>query len=87
MCLTPDCENGEESRGLCHSCYAVARRLIKDKRTTWAQLEELSLASPPRKTGRKTGTRFGRALKRALGARGRGEAAKSIDCAEIEFEQ
>lgn len=37
-CLVPDCSGLGYSRGLCHSCYYVAKRLVKNGRTTWEQL-------------------------------------------------
>ncbi len=39
-CLRPDCNNSPWSRGLCKGCYASARKLVADGKTTWADLEK-----------------------------------------------
>lgn len=38
-CLNPNCQALANARGLCHSCYGVAHRLVNAKRTTWQDLE------------------------------------------------
>ena len=54
-CLTPICEGrtgkampkGDTGgRGLCKSCFQKASALVKRKKTTWEELEELGLARP-----------------------------------------
>lgn len=37
-CLVPQCTNLARSRGLCPSCSASARKLIKQGKTTWEEL-------------------------------------------------
>lgn len=39
-CLVTTCDQPAKTRGLCGSCYATAKRLIKDKRTTEKALIE-----------------------------------------------
>lgn len=52
-CRLPGCGRGYgaprdgSGRGLCRTCYADARRLVRLKQTTWAELETLGLADPP----------------------------------------
>ena len=40
ICLKPDCGRDAKIRGLCHSCYTVARKAITDGKTTWEKLEK-----------------------------------------------
>jgi hypothetical protein len=46
-CMTPDCEHGKRigrrTRGLCDRCYSRIRKMVADKQTTWAALEEQGL--------------------------------------------
>ena len=44
-CLNPECGRESRCRGLCASCHAVAVRLVKDERTSWAKLENDGKAS------------------------------------------
>jgi hypothetical protein len=37
-CLNPNCSRPQKCRGLCCTCYGVARKLILEKRTTWKVL-------------------------------------------------
>lgn len=37
-CLNPECDGLASTRGLCLGCYQVARRLVKENKTTWATL-------------------------------------------------
>jgi hypothetical protein len=47
-CVNRKCGETEIcARGLCESCYRAASRLVKQKRTTWADLEKKKLAKPP----------------------------------------
>lgn len=55
-CLIKGCADKVYTRGLCNSHYNIARRRIKQKRTTWIELEGFRVALPKKKTGRK-GTR------------------------------
>lgn len=52
-CLNPACENMAKTRGLCCTCYAVARKAVKDGQTTW---EKLVAAGKALKRGERTGT-------------------------------
>lgn len=45
-CLRPGCENLEETRGLCNSCYATALRQVRLGRVTWEQLERAGKTKP-----------------------------------------
>jgi hypothetical protein len=48
-CLVPHCTRKvTSSRGICHACYATAKRLIDDGRTTWDELVKLNLAAQKR---------------------------------------
>jgi len=47
-CLNPTCENLEETRGLCNSCYAQARYFVKHGKTTWEKLEAEGKTKPKR---------------------------------------
>lgn len=40
LCLKPNCGKVATSRGLCPSCYRVARMLVKEHKTTWEKLEQ-----------------------------------------------
>lgn len=46
-CITPDCKGEVTARGLCMSCYTVARRQILRGKTTWLELEQAGKAVPP----------------------------------------
>ncbi len=50
ICLTPGCLREAKIRGVCPRCAVGARKAIKDGKTTWAKLEELGLAIPPKKS-------------------------------------
>lgn len=43
-CIVVECENKQDSRGLCSRCYASAHKYVKDGKTTWEQLAKLGLA-------------------------------------------
>lgn len=48
-CLTPGCNSTSLiARGLCSAHYQEARRMVRDKETTWEKLEKRGLAKPPR---------------------------------------
>lgn len=47
-CLRPGCENLEEARGLCNSCYAAALRYVRLGKVTWEQLEKEGKSKPRR---------------------------------------
>jgi hypothetical protein len=38
MCLMPTCNTHHRCRGLCHTHYSIASRLVSDGRTTWEEL-------------------------------------------------
>lgn len=46
-CLYPPCKQEARSRGLCHGHGGYARALVKEKKTTWAELEKLGKAAKP----------------------------------------
>ena len=49
-CLVPDCTYGGNKtgcRGLCHTHYHGALRLVKAERISWAKLEAAGKALPP----------------------------------------
>jgi hypothetical protein len=68
ICLVPGCGREAKIRGLCGRCSTAARAQIKKGTTTWAKLEELGLAIPPKKSafGGEPGV-FAKALKNAIG--------------------
>ena len=72
VCLVPGCGRLSTIRGLCGRCCTAARAQIKKGKTTWAKLEELGLAIPPKKSAFGTGEAgvFAKALKNALGGEG-----------------
>lgn len=39
-CLRPGCEAPSRTRGLCKTCYQIARDLIRHDKTTWEELEK-----------------------------------------------
>lgn len=53
-CITPTCKRRQRSRGLCHSCYNVACKLVWGGKTTWEKLEAAGKALPS-KTNRGPG--------------------------------
>jgi len=46
ICITPGCEREAIARGLCGACVVAARRLIREKKATWEQLETAGLVEP-----------------------------------------
>lgn len=42
-CITELCQNDSTTRGLCYSCYGVARTAVSKNITTWAELESNGL--------------------------------------------
>ena len=71
VCLVPGCGREAKIRGLCGRCCTAARAQIKKGKTTWADLERLGLATPPKKSafGGEPGV-FAKALKNVLGGEG-----------------
>lgn len=43
-CLVPGCDKPQKTRGLCVSCYTVARDLVKSGKTSWPTLVEAGRA-------------------------------------------
>lgn len=43
-CLTDGCFTKRQWKGLCASCYGVAKKLITANKTSWEELVELGLA-------------------------------------------
>lgn len=43
-CLSPECKNCCQYKGLCSSCYGSAKQLINDEKTTWEELAGMGLA-------------------------------------------
>lgn len=52
LCIIPRCENKRHCRGVCVACYFEARRLIKAKITTDAELVRRKRWLPANRTGR-----------------------------------
>lgn len=46
LCIIVKCEKRKQSRGLCTSCLAAARKYIMDGRATWEFLEKNKMALP-----------------------------------------
>src|SRR5581483_72860 len=53
-CMTPGClrkfggdQEKKGARGLCWLCHANAMSLIKQRKTTWEELEDVGLCQPP----------------------------------------
>ena len=57
-CLSPECEAPARWKGICATCYAQARKLIEDEKTTWEDLYDMGLVRLP-------GTKFLDAFKAA----------------------
>src|SRR4030095_1990455 len=55
-CKYPPCDRTAQARGLCKSCWFMARKLVLGGLISWAQLEETGRADPPYK-GSKTSDR------------------------------
>lgn len=45
-CLTPGCDNKEDTRGQCSRCYAATCRAVKKGETTWEAVVAAGLARP-----------------------------------------
>ena len=45
-CVKPGCVRFRKARGLCLTCYGHARTLVKEGKTTWAELEAQGKALP-----------------------------------------
>lgn len=56
-CINPECDNLSHTRGLCPSCYAVAKKLVDSRETTWEKLEENGRTAPSRTRSRKRVTK------------------------------
>lgn len=46
-CLTRDCKKDGKLRGLCHPCYLMATRLVREGRVSWEALEVAGKANKP----------------------------------------
>jgi hypothetical protein len=66
-CLTPGCGREAKSRGQCPRCAVGARKAIRDGKTSWAKLEALGLAIPPKHNVIGGKGVFAAALEKALG--------------------
>ncbi len=51
-CMSPSCTRPVYCRGVCRSCYYAARRLIKNEKTTWEDLEKRELVNASYGAGR-----------------------------------
>ena len=49
VCLFPECKEEGKMRGLCKNHYATAVQLVKARKTTWKQLEDLGKARTPKR--------------------------------------
>ena len=45
-CIIEGCDRKATARGLCHSCYLTALRLIQAGETSWELLEQAGLCGP-----------------------------------------
>lgn len=50
-CLNPKCQSKGTRRGLCLTCYQVARALVIANQTTWEALEAKGKVKPLRTAG------------------------------------
>lgn len=66
-CLTDSCENDAASRGLCDTCYASARRAIREGLVTEKKLMSSGLLLESRRGCRPSQSKFCAALERVLG--------------------
>lgn len=57
-CLVPGCDRPVRSRGLCNSCYTSACYLVRQGRTTWAQLEKGGKVAPAHNAARRLAHRW-----------------------------
>ncbi len=49
-CVIEGCDRKAVTRGLCHSCYLTALRLVQAGETTWTALETAGLCGPLMRT-------------------------------------
>lgn len=74
QCLSSLCSNKHKTRGLCKKCYAVAAYVVKTKKASWADLENLGLVAPKRTTKvRQTTQPFMLAFNQALKRKAKGK--------------
>lgn len=45
-CVIEGCDRKASSRGLCHTCYITALRLVQAGETDWTALEKAGLCGP-----------------------------------------
>ena len=51
-CLFPNCNAPSKCRGLCNHHYGIALQLVRQKRTTWSDMEKHGRAAPKGKVGK-----------------------------------
>ena len=67
QCLIEGCEELAASRGLCPTCYANARKAIRDGLVSEKQLVAKKLMVPSRRGRRPVDPKFRQALEKVLG--------------------
>jgi len=53
-CVYDGCNNTVIARGLCRNHYQSARQMVREGKTTWADLEKAGVARPLRRDGPET---------------------------------
>lgn len=48
-CVTSGCGNAAWTRGLCNTCYQLARKRVMDGEVTWEAIEKAGCAVPKKK--------------------------------------
>ncbi len=64
-CLVEGCDLKSDARGLCTACYGRAARMVKDRSTTWEELESLGLCLSKENRLRRNDAKFYQALDKA----------------------
>jgi hypothetical protein len=51
LCIFPGCDRGVTARGLCKTHYSCATQLVRNNKTTWAELEKSGKSLPTFRRG------------------------------------
>lgn len=46
-CLSPDCRDAPQHKGLCMKCYSAAKKMVEEGKTSWEELASMGLAIAP----------------------------------------
>lgn len=65
--MVPECKRTAKTRGMCENCYAGAARKVREKQTTWEELERLGLCRQAITVGPRKANKFTQAFDKAKG--------------------